>query len=183
MWLSLLRIWFETCYAWKYIFMSKILFTQNSIYALWFKWFQAIYIDIYICLSKLHVPHTHTHTHIYIYIYCIGPMPKSVEYHFFRQFLKFSELARQFWPDMSGLWPRHIRLAGHVQLWARTCPGLEFPAYIGELSAPLRTLGLFLFHSISCSGQGLSTQFWVFSTESLRFLGDLTPLPLEIFKP
>jgi hypothetical protein len=55
--------------------------------------------------------------------------------------------------------------------------GLRFPAYIRGLSAPLRTLGLFLFHSISYGDQGLSRIFWVFSTEFLRFLGDLTPLP------
>jgi hypothetical protein len=49
---------------------------------------------------------------------------------------------------------------------------------------PLRIPCLFfLFHSISCSGQGLSRRFWVFSTESLLFLGDLTLLLLRIFKP
>jgi hypothetical protein len=77
------------------------------------------------------------------YIYSIGPMPKSVEYHFFGQSLKFLELPRQFSPDMSDLWPEHIRLARHVRLRAWTCPGLRFPAYIRGLSAPLRTLGLF----------------------------------------
>jgi hypothetical protein len=68
------------------------------------------------------------------YIYYIGHMPKSVEYHLFGQ---FSELLRQFLPDMSGLWPGHIRLAGHVRLRARTCSGLGFPTYIRGLSAPL----------------------------------------------
>jgi hypothetical protein len=72
----------------------------------------------------------------HIYIYSIGPTPKSVEYHLFGQFLKFLL-------DMSGLWTGHIRLAGHVRPWERTCPGLRFPAYIRGLSAPLRTLGLF----------------------------------------
>jgi hypothetical protein len=73
------------------------------------------------------------------YIYSIGPMPKSVEYHFFGQFLKFLELPRQFSPDMPGLYSGHIRLAGHVRLQARTCPGLSFPAYIMGLSAPLES--------------------------------------------
>jgi hypothetical protein len=48
------------------------------------------------------------------HIYSIGPTPKSVEYQFFGQFLKFSELLRQFSPNMSDLWTGHIRLAGHV---------------------------------------------------------------------
>jgi hypothetical protein len=74
------------------------------------------------------------------YIYSIGPTPKAIEYHLFDQFLKLSELSRQFLPDMSGLWPRHIRLAGLVQLRARTYPGIGFLAYIRGLSAPLRTL-------------------------------------------
>jgi hypothetical protein len=52
------------------------------------------------------------------YIYSIGPMPKSVEYHLVGQFPKFLKLPSQFLPDMSGLWTRHIWLAGHVQLWA-----------------------------------------------------------------
>jgi hypothetical protein len=66
-------------------------------------------------------------------------MPKSVEYQFFGQFLKFLELARQFSPNMSDLWPRHIQIARHVRLRARTCLGLGFPAYIRGLSAPLES--------------------------------------------
>jgi hypothetical protein len=90
-----------------------------------------IYIYIYMfCSSRLvHVPHT--------YIYSVGPTPKSVEYHLFGQFLKFTELLRQFLPDMSGLWPGHIQLAGHVWLRAQTCPGIRFPVYIRGLSIPL----------------------------------------------
>jgi hypothetical protein len=65
----------------------------------------------------------------------------------------------------------------------RTCPGIGFPSYIRGLSAPLETRSFFLFHFISCGGQGLSRHFWIYSTESLQFLGDLTPLPLRIFKP
>jgi hypothetical protein len=110
----------------KYTFMSKILFTH----------FLSMLYDsngfkpYFFCFSKLvHVPH--------IYIYSIGPAPKSIEYQFFGQFLKFSELPRQFSPDMSGLWPRHIRLAGHVRLRAQTCPVLWFPTYVRGLSAPL----------------------------------------------
>jgi hypothetical protein len=46
----------------------------------------------------------------YIYIY-IAPTPKSVEYQFFGQFLKFLKLPRQFSPGMSGSRPGQ---AGHV---------------------------------------------------------------------
>jgi hypothetical protein len=163
MWLSLLHIWSKTCYALKICFYVK-----NPIYAKFYPCFMiqmvSSHIYIFFCFSKLvHVPHT--------YIYFIGPTSKSVEYQIFEQFSKFLELSRQFSPDMSGLWPGHIRLAEHVGLWAWTCLGLRFAANIRGLSAPLRTLG-----------QGLSSRFWVFSTESLRFLRDLTPL-LRIFKP
>jgi hypothetical protein len=64
--------------------------------------------------QNLSMCHTHTHIYIYIYIYYIGPMPKSVDYQFFGQFLKFLELSRQFSPDMSDLFPGHIQLAAHV---------------------------------------------------------------------
>jgi hypothetical protein len=40
------------------------------------------------------------------YIYSIGPMPKSDEYQFFEQFLKFLELPRWFSPDMSVASPK-----------------------------------------------------------------------------
>jgi hypothetical protein len=53
---------------------------------------------IYYFSKLVHVPHKHTHTHIY----SIGPVPKSVEYQFLGQILKFLELSRQFSPDMSG---------------------------------------------------------------------------------
>jgi hypothetical protein len=70
---------------------------------------QMVYIYIYIYVFQyLSMCHT--------YIYSIGPTPKSVEYQFFGQFLKFPELPRQLSPDMSGLWPGHIWLARHVQL-------------------------------------------------------------------
>jgi hypothetical protein len=117
-------------------------------------------------------------THIYI---LLGLCQNPLNVNFFGQFL---ELPRQFSPDMSSLWTGQIWLARHVWLLARTCLGLRFSAYIRGLIAPLRTLGLFfLFHSISCGSQGLSRRFWVFSSEPLRFLGDLTPLFLKIFKP
>jgi hypothetical protein len=79
-----------------------------------------IYTKIYPCFMIQMVS-----SHIYIfqnlsmchtYIYSISPTLKSVEYQFFGQFLKFLELSRQFSPDMSGLWPGHIRLAEHVGL-------------------------------------------------------------------
>jgi hypothetical protein len=71
---------------------------------------------IYYFSKLVHVPHKHTHT------YSIGPVPKSVEYQFLGQILKFLELRGSF---------------------HRTCPGLEFLAYRGGLGVPLRTLGLF----------------------------------------
>jgi hypothetical protein len=55
----------------------------------------------YICFEFHNLSMYHTHTHIYIY--SIGPMPKSIEYRVFGQFLKFLELSRQFSADMSGL--------------------------------------------------------------------------------
>jgi hypothetical protein len=36
-----------------------------------------------------------------------------------------------------------VIFTAHVRPMTRTCPGLGFLAYIRELSAPLRTLGLF----------------------------------------
>jgi hypothetical protein len=87
----------------------------------------------YICFVFQNLSIYHT------YIYSIGPTPKSVEYRVFRRFTKLPELPRQFSPDMSGLWPGHMRLAGHVRFLERTCPGLRFPRYIrGPL--PLGTL-------------------------------------------
>jgi hypothetical protein len=70
----------------------------------------------------------------YTYIYSIGATPKSIEYQIFGQ---FPELPGQFSPDISDLWPGHIRLAGHVWLLAWTCPGLRFPAYLRGPNAPL----------------------------------------------
>jgi hypothetical protein len=57
------------------------------------------------------------------YIYSIGPTPKSVEYQFFWAVFVVSETAKEVF-------------IGHVWLRDRTCPGLEFPAYIRGLSAP-----------------------------------------------
>jgi hypothetical protein len=91
---------------------------------------------IFFCFSKL-VQVPHTHTHIY------WPYAKICGISIFGQFPKFSELPRQFSSDMSGLFLGHIRLARHVRLLARTCPGLRFPAYIRGQSAPLRTLSVF----------------------------------------
>jgi hypothetical protein len=93
-------------------------YVKNPIYAKIYPGFMILMASSHIymfCFSKLvHVPHTHTHTHTHIYSF--GPMPKFIKYQFFGQFLKFSELLRQFSPDMSGLWTGHIRLAGHVQV-------------------------------------------------------------------
>jgi hypothetical protein len=74
-----------------------------------------LYIYIYSVFQNLFMCHT--------YIYSIGPMPKSVEYHFWAVFEVFRTVEAVF--------------IGHVRLRARTCPGLRFPAYIRELSAPL----------------------------------------------
>jgi hypothetical protein len=101
--------------------MSKIIFTQNFIHALWFKLFQ----DIYIYILYLFFKSCPCATHIYS-IYSIGPTPKSIEYHFFGLFLKFSELTSQFSSDMSGLCPGHIRLAGHVQVSGFQPPKVEW---------------------------------------------------------
>jgi hypothetical protein len=112
---------------------------------------------IFFVFHNLSMYHTH--------IYSIGPTLKSVGYRVFGRFLKFSKLLRQFSPNMSSLWPRHIRLAGHVRLLARTCPGLRFPSYIKgvrRLSSP--------------------KAIWASSTKTPRFLGDLTPFLLRIFK-
>jgi hypothetical protein len=49
------------------------------------------------------------------YIYYIGSMPKSVEYQFFVQFLKFPELPRQFSPG-------HVRPMARAYPTSRTCP-------------------------------------------------------------
>jgi hypothetical protein len=84
---------------------------------------------------------------------------------------------------VEAVFTEHVRPMARTYLASWTCPDLGFLAYIRGLSAPLRTVGLFLFYSISCGSQGLSVRFWVFSTESLWFVGDLTPLPLRIFKP
>jgi hypothetical protein len=49
---------------------------------------------------------------------------------------------------------------------------------------PLRTLApLYLLHFNPLHLQALPRQFGSSSTESLRFLGDLLPLPFMIFKP
>jgi hypothetical protein len=157
----------------KYTFMSKILFTQNCIHALWFKWFQAIYIYSY--FSKLvHMPHIYIFYWSYTKIRWI-----SIFWVVFEVFgIAKTVFTRHVWP-MSQTYPA-----------SQTCPApgpdrseSGVSNLYNRVELPLRTLGLlFLFHSISCGGQGLSGQFWVFSTESLRFLGDLTPLLLKIFK-
>jgi hypothetical protein len=71
----------------KYTFMSKILFTQNFIRSLWFKWFQDIYIYVCVCVcfSKLvHVPH------IYIFYW---PYAKIRWISIFRAVFKVSGIA------------------------------------------------------------------------------------------
>jgi hypothetical protein len=83
---------------------------------------------IFFVCQKLSMCHT--------YKYYIGTMPKSMEFQFFKQFLKFPELPSQFSPDMSGLFSRNIWLAEHVRIRAWTCPGFGFPAYIRGMSAP-----------------------------------------------
>jgi hypothetical protein len=168
MWLNLLHIWSETCYAWKICFYVK-----NPIYAKFYPCFMILMVSshIYILFFKT----CSCATHIYI---LLAIRQNRLNINFFRQFLKFPKLSRQFSLDLFGLW------TGHVQLLAQTCPNLGFPAYIRGAERPPRILGLFfLFHSISCGSQGFSRWFWVFSTKSLRFLEDLTSLLLRIFKP
>jgi hypothetical protein len=112
-----------------------------AIYATFYPYFMILMVPsyIYICFVFQNLSMCLT------YIYYIGSMPKSVEYQFFMQFLKFPELPRQFSSDMFGLWPEHIQLVGHVQLLTQTCLSLRFPTYIRGLSPPppLRTLGFF----------------------------------------
>jgi hypothetical protein len=84
----------------------------------------------------------------------IGPTPKFFDYRLFGQFLNFSELPRQFEPDISGSWPGHGWVLGS---WV----------YKGA-PYPLRTLGFYFhFHSISCGGQGLGD------------FGSLPPIPFS----
>jgi hypothetical protein len=119
---------------------------KNHIYAKFYPCFviQMVSSHIYKFFVCQNLSMCHT------YIHYVGPTPKSVEYQFFGQFLKFPELSRQLSPDMSGLWPIHIWLAGHVRLWTRTClaPGPDIfgsPVYslYKGIERRLRTLGLF----------------------------------------
>jgi hypothetical protein len=106
-------------------------------------------------------------THIYIFYW---PTPKFIEYQFFGQFLKFSDLLSQFSSDMSGL------RTGHVQVWGfiLNIRGL------GTTSNPNHAKPLF---SLSlAAAKAFPRRFQSYSTESLRCLGDLTPLLLRIFK-
>jgi hypothetical protein len=74
------------------------------------------------------------------YIYSIGPTPKSIEYQFFGQFPKFSELLRQFSPDMSG-----SRVSTYIyrRLSTTSNPNLAKP-----------------LSSLSCGGQGSPKVIW-----------------------
>jgi hypothetical protein len=99
--------------------------------------------------------HTHTHTHMYIYIYILLALcqnPLNVE--FLGSFHIFSELPRQFAPDMSGLWP------GHIRLLARTCPGLRFPSYIKGPHTPWNPSHLFPSHLEIVRWLGSPKSFW-----------------------
>jgi hypothetical protein len=135
---------------------------------------------IYVLFFKSCPCATHTHT----YIYSIGLTPKSVEYQFFG-------LVSEVFGTAEAVFTGHVRPMDRTYPASRTCPApgpYMFESRVSSLykgaERPLMTLGLFvLFHSISCGGQGLSRRFWVFSTKSLRFLGDLTPLLLMILKP
>jgi hypothetical protein len=124
----------------KYAFMSKKSYLCKILFMLDDSNGFKSYIFFY--FHNLSIYHTHTHyiyiyIYIYMYIYSIGPTPKSVGYRVFGRFLKFLEPSRQFSPDISGLWPEHIQLAGHVRLLARTCLGLGVPSYIKGTSNPL----------------------------------------------
>jgi hypothetical protein len=91
-------------------------------------------------------------THIYILL-ALRQNPPNID--FFKQCLKFSELARQFSLDMSDLWPRHIQLAGHVWLLAQIGPSLRFqPIYIRGLSTPLKPNLAKPLSCLSHGGQG-----------------------------
>jgi hypothetical protein len=73
--------------------------------------------------------------------------------------------------------------------WTCPAPGPDMSGYRvsslykGAERPPLNPNSFFLLHTITCGDQGFSRRFWVFSTKSLRFLEDLTPLLLRIIKP
>jgi hypothetical protein len=126
MWLSLLHIWSETCYAWKIYFHAKY-----HIYAKFYPCFmiQMVSNHIYIfCFSKhVHVPH------IYIFYW---PYAKIDWISIFRAVSKV-------FGTTEAVFTGNVRPMAWTYLASRTCLGLGFPAYIRGLSAPLRTLSLF----------------------------------------
>jgi hypothetical protein len=79
---------------------------------------------IYVFFKNLSMCHT--------YIYSIGPTPKSIEYQFFGQFPKFSELLRQFSPDMS-----RSRVSTYIYIYRRLSTTLN-----PNLAKPLSSLSL-----------------------------------------
>jgi hypothetical protein len=85
--------------------------------------------------------------HIYIYIYILLVICQNqLNIEFLGSFLKFSELPRQFSPDMSGLWPGHVRVSG-------------FSLYKG-LSTPSNPNFAKPLSSLSCRSQGISKAFF-----------------------
>jgi hypothetical protein len=156
MWLSLLHIWSETCYAWKiYIHVKNPIYAK--IYPCFVIQMVSSHIYIYFGLSKLvHV------LHIYIFYW---PYVKI------RWISNFQVIFEVF-----GI--AEVVFTEHVRPMARTCSGLRFPAYIMVLSAPPRTLGLFF--SLS------STPSLAAAKGSLGDFGSSPPNPfgcLEIWLP
>jgi hypothetical protein len=135
-----------------------------------------IYIYIYIVFQNLSMCHT--------YIYSVVPTP----IHWISNFQAVSEVSGTAETVFTG----HVRPMAQTYPASRTCLaprsdmfGSRVPSlYKGaeRPPPPLNPRPPFLFHSISYGGQWLSRRFWVFSIESLRFLGDLTPLLLRTFK-
>jgi hypothetical protein len=135
-----------------------------------------IYAQNYPCFMILLVS-----SHIYVLFFKTFPCSTLI-YIFYWPYTKIHRIS-SFWviSEVSGT--VEAIFTRHIWLLAWTCLGFWFPRYI-RAPLPLRTLGFYFnFHSISCSGKGLSRRFRVSSTKSLWFLGDLTPLLLKTFKP
>jgi hypothetical protein len=99
-----------------------------------------------------------------------------------------------FTPFAEHIWPKALdnsksKITGHVRPLARTYPapqpdisGARAAGYKKGVHTPSnpRPLTSSQLHPLRL--QVLSRQFWGFSTKSLGFLGDSSPLPLVIFK-
>jgi hypothetical protein len=166
MWLSLLHIWFEACYAWKICFYVK-----KPIYAKIYSCSMILMVSshIYVLIFITYPSTTHTHTHTYIYIYkYIYIYIYCWSYTKIRWISSFRVVSGTTKAVFTGLWPRHIRLARHVRVSG-------FSLYKGD-RVPLGTVSSFFHPNPSvCDGWALPRWFGAASTKTIQFLGDLTP--------